>query len=116
MIAAGVIFTDSKEVDFVSELARWLSPPAAPPPPPAAAAAGAAGAGAGAEGEEGVQSALMAECAAAVEHRGLSFFIYGKEDRSGYCYAEPTPATHAILTQLKAGDTVHQAGELPKTH
>ena len=30
--------------------------------------------------------------------------------------AGPTPATHAILTQLKAGDTVHQAGELPKTH
>ena len=28
----------------------------------------------------------------------------------------PTPATHAILTRLKAGDTVHQAGELPKTH
>ena len=29
---------------------------------------------------------------------------------------DPTPATHAILTQLKAGDTEHQAGELPKTH
>ena len=26
----------------------------------------------------------------------------------------PTPATHAILAQLKAGETVHQAGELPK--
>ena len=31
-------------------------------------------------------------------------------------HAFPTPATHAILTQLKAGGTVHQAGELPKTH
>ena len=30
--------------------------------------------------------------------------------------AEPTPATHAILAQLKAGETVYQAGELPKTH
>ena len=29
---------------------------------------------------------------------------------------EPTPATHAISTHLKAGDTVHEAGELPKTH
>ena len=27
----------------------------------------------------------------------------------------PTPATHAILVQLKAGETVYQAGELPKT-
>ena len=27
----------------------------------------------------------------------------------------PTPATHAILAQLKAGETVYQAGELPKT-
>ena len=27
----------------------------------------------------------------------------------------PSPATHAILAQLKAGETVHQAGELPKT-
>ena len=26
-----------------------------------------------------------------------------------------TPATHAILAQLKAGETVYQAGELPKT-
>ena len=26
-----------------------------------------------------------------------------------------TPATHAILAQLKAGETVHQAGKLPKT-
>ena len=25
----------------------------------------------------------------------------------------PTPATHAILARLKAGETVHQAGELP---
>ena len=38
-----------------------------------------------------------------------------------YCEAgqevmvEPTPATHAILAQLKAGETVYQAGELPKT-
>ena len=31
---------------------------------------------------------------------------------SGYT---PSPATHAILAQLKAGETVHQAGELPKT-
>ena len=29
--------------------------------------------------------------------------------------ALPTPATHAILAQLKAGETVYQAGELPKT-
>ena len=29
---------------------------------------------------------------------------------------QPTPATHAILAQLKAGETVYQAGELPKTH
>ena len=28
---------------------------------------------------------------------------------------EPSPATHAILAQLKAGETVYQAGELPKT-
>ena len=27
----------------------------------------------------------------------------------------PSPATHVILAQLKAGETVHQAGELPKT-
>ena len=27
----------------------------------------------------------------------------------------PTPATHAILAQLKAGETVCQAGERPKT-
>ena len=27
----------------------------------------------------------------------------------------PSPATHAILAQLKAGETVYQAGELPKT-
>ena len=27
----------------------------------------------------------------------------------------PSPATHAILTVLKAGETVHQAGELPET-
>ena len=27
----------------------------------------------------------------------------------------PSSATHAILTLLKAGETVHQAGELPKT-
>ena len=27
----------------------------------------------------------------------------------------PSPATHAIWTVLKAGETVHQAGELPKT-
>ena len=27
----------------------------------------------------------------------------------------PTPATHAISAQLKAGETVFQAGELPKT-
>ena len=27
----------------------------------------------------------------------------------------PSPATHTILTQLKAGDTLYQAGELPKT-
>ena len=30
--------------------------------------------------------------------------------------AAPTPAIHAILTQLKAGEAVHQAGKLPKTH
>ena len=28
---------------------------------------------------------------------------------------DPTPATHALLAQLKAGETVYQAGELPKT-
>ena len=28
---------------------------------------------------------------------------------------EPSPATHAILAQLKAGETVYQTGELPKT-
>ena len=27
----------------------------------------------------------------------------------------PSPATHAILAQLKAGETVYLAGELPKT-
>ena len=27
----------------------------------------------------------------------------------------PTPATHAVLAQFKAGETVYQAGELPKT-
>ena len=26
---------------------------------------------------------------------------------------EPTPATHAILTQLKAGEAVYQADKLP---
>ena len=29
--------------------------------------------------------------------------------------APPSPGTHAILTVLKAGETVYQAGELPKT-
>ena len=29
--------------------------------------------------------------------------------------AMPTPATHAILAQLKAGEIVYQAGELPET-
>ena len=29
--------------------------------------------------------------------------------------AEPTPATYSILTGLKAGETVYQTGELPKT-
>ena len=29
--------------------------------------------------------------------------------------AMPSPATHAILAQLKAGETVYQPGELPKT-
>ena len=29
--------------------------------------------------------------------------------------AYPSPATPAILAQLKAGETVYQAGELPKT-
>ena len=29
--------------------------------------------------------------------------------------AAPTPATHAILTRLKAGETVYQTGEVPKT-
>ena len=29
--------------------------------------------------------------------------------------SEPAPATHAILTQLKAGETVYQADKLPKT-
>ena len=29
--------------------------------------------------------------------------------------AGPTPANHAISAQLKAGETVYQAGELPKT-
>ena len=32
-----------------------------------------------------------------------------------YFHAGPTPATLAILTQLKAGDTVCQAVELPQT-
>ena len=27
---------------------------------------------------------------------------------------DPSPANHASLTQLKAGDTIHQAGELQK--
>ena len=27
----------------------------------------------------------------------------------------PSPATHAIFAQLKAGETVYQAGELPET-
>ena len=27
----------------------------------------------------------------------------------------PSPATHAVLAQLKVGETVYQAGELPKT-
>ena len=31
------------------------------------------------------------------------------------CSVLPSPATHAILTVLKAGETVYQAGELPGT-
>ena len=31
------------------------------------------------------------------------------------CTVRPSPATHAILAVLKAGETVYQAGELPKT-
>ena len=30
-------------------------------------------------------------------------------------FVEPTPATDVILAQFKAGETVYQAGELPKT-
>ena len=30
-------------------------------------------------------------------------------------FVTPSPATHAILAQLKAGETVHQVGEVPKT-
>ena len=29
--------------------------------------------------------------------------------------AQPSPATHAILTVLKAGETVYEADKLPKT-
>ena len=30
-------------------------------------------------------------------------------------WASPTPATHSILTVWKAGEAVHQKGELPET-
>ena len=30
-------------------------------------------------------------------------------------FGGPTPATHVIFAQLKAGETVYQAGELPET-
>ena len=46
--------------------------------------------------------------------RALLALTHQPEDHRGICTA--IPATHAILTQLKAGDTLHQAGELPKAH
>ena len=42
--------------------------------------------------------------------------IEEEKRRLFFAMVGPTPSTHAILTQLKAGDTVHQAGELPKAH
>ena len=42
--------------------------------------------------------------------QGLLYLARSREDT-----AWPTPATHAILAQLKAGETVYQAGELPAT-
>ena len=36
MIAAGIIFKTSDELDFVSELAGWISPPTEAAPAPAA--------------------------------------------------------------------------------
>ena len=42
--------------------------------------------------------------------------VAGDYDSKPFAHtAIPTSATHAILAQLKAGETVHQAGELPKT-
>ena len=34
---------------------------------------------------------------------------------AGFKWTVPSPATHAILTQLKAGETVNQVDKLPKT-
>ena len=46
-----------------------------------------------------------------IHHMGVTH----RDLHVGNIMVNPTPATHAILAQLKTGETVYQAGELPKT-
>ena len=48
-------------------------------------------------------------------HLGSSLSLRAFARQGSAVAVHPTPATHAILTVLKAGETVYQAGELPKT-
>ena len=50
-------------------------------------------------------------CASEDYGHGFRFFPSGHASNS----VGPTPATQAIFTKLKAGETVYLAGELPKT-
>ena len=57
------------------------------------------------------------KCASNLRQMAMATESYRNQSRGALPAAvRPTPATRAILTQLKAGDEVHQAGELPKTH
>ena len=53
----------------------------------------------------------------AVADDGTQVETWKDEDymRSWRSLVNPTPATHAFLAQLKAGEPLYQAGELPKT-
>ena len=65
-----------------------------------------------------LESQLTAEGTAAARHERDALRQQNKELRaaiSGTLEALPTPATHAILTQLKAGETVYQVDKLPQT-
>ena len=50
---------------------------------------------------------------------GVNSHVNGTYRRTSACVnarlVYPSPATHAILAQLKAGETVSQTGELPET-